>query len=70
MTTSIDVIINGQQKSLDDDVTAERLVHLLSLADQRIAVEINGEIVPRSTYPDRRIAPGDRIEIVRAVGGG
>ena len=66
----IAVTINGEQQTLDSDVTAERLVHLLSLAGQRVAIEINGEIVPRSTFPDRRIATGDRIEIVRAVGGG
>ncbi|MDH3588862.1 MAG: sulfur carrier protein ThiS [Gammaproteobacteria bacterium] len=70
MTTSIEVTINGQHETLDDDVTAEKLVHSMSLGRQRIAVEINGEIVPRSTFAERRIAPGDRIEIVRAVGGG
>lgn len=70
MTTNIDVTINGQRKALDDDVTAEKLVNLLGYAGQRIAVEINGRIVPRSTLPERQIAAGDRIEIVRAVGGG
>ena len=70
MTTSIDVTVNGHQKTLDDDVTAEKLVHLMGCADQRIAVEINGHIVPRSTLGERQIASGDKIEIVRAVGGG
>ena len=70
MTTGIEVTINGQLETLDDNVTAEGLVHSMSLRRQRIAIEINGEIVPRSTFAERRIAPGDRIEIVRAVGGG
>ena len=40
------------------------------LAGQRLAVERNGEIVPRSTFGDTRLADGDRIEVVMAVGGG
>ena len=70
MAPMIDITLNGQQRSLDDGVTAEGLINLLTLADQRIAIEINGEIVPRSTFPERRIVTGDRVEIVRAVGGG
>lgn len=70
MTASIDITLNGERQSLDDGYTAQRLVDLLTLSEQRIAIEINGEIVPRSTFAERRIAAGDRIEIVRAVGGG
>ncbi|MBT8135939.1 MAG: sulfur carrier protein ThiS [Gammaproteobacteria bacterium] len=70
MTTSIDVTVNGRHKTLDEAITADKLVHLLGCADQRIAVEINGHIVPRSMLPERQIARGDKIEIVRAVGGG
>lgn len=70
MTASIEIVVNGDQHSLAPDSSAADLVALLHLGEQRIAMEINGEIVPRSTYPERLIHPGDRIEIVRAVGGG
>lgn len=70
MITGINITLNGEHKSLDKDVTAERLIDLLTLSKQRIAIEINGEIVPRSTFAERRIEAGDRVEIVRAVGGG
>jgi sulfur carrier protein len=42
----------------------------MGLEGKRIAVERNGEVVPRSLYPQTRLASGDRIEIVGAVGGG
>jgi sulfur carrier protein len=46
------------------------LVASLGLAGKRLAVERNGEIVPRSRYADTPLAAGDRLEIVGAVGGG
>ena len=50
--------------------TVEAVVVALGLAGKRIAVEKNGEIVPRSRYSDTPVARGDRLEIVGAVGGG
>ena len=50
--------------------TVADVVAALGLAGKRIAVEKNGEIVPRSRYAATSIAPGDRLEIVGAVGGG
>jgi sulfur carrier protein len=50
--------------------TIADLIGELSLAGKRIAVERNGEIVPRSRYADSPLAPGDRLEIIAAVGGG
>ena len=52
------------------DATVADLVRALGLAGKRIAVEKNGEIVPRSRYATTPVAPGDRLEIVGAVGGG
>ena len=43
---------------------------MLALGGRRIAFEVNGEIVPRSRYSDHELRPGDRVEIVHAVGGG
>jgi sulfur carrier protein len=61
--------LNGVSTAIDATTIAD-LVHALGLQGKRIAVEKNGEIVPRSRYPDTPLAHGDRLEIVRAVGGG
>jgi len=53
-----------------DEATIADLVARLGLAGKRIAIEKNGEIVPRSRYAATSIARGDRVEIVGAVGGG
>jgi thiamine biosynthesis protein ThiS len=63
------ITLNGTLKSTSA-VSVAALVQDLGLEGKRIAVEKNGEIVPRSRYDDTSIADGDRIEIVGAVGGG
>jgi sulfur carrier protein len=63
------ITLNGAATGVDATTLAE-LVASLGLAGKRIAVERNGEIVPRSRYADTPLAPGDRLEIVGAVGGG
>ena len=66
-----DISLNGQPRSLAADVaTVLRLVRGLELEGKRIAIERNGEIVPRSRYADTPLVDGDRLEIVGAVGGG
>jgi sulfur carrier protein len=63
--------VNGAPRALAPGVaTVADLVRHLELEGKRIAVERNGEIVPRSRYADTRVADGDRLEIVGAVGGG
>ena len=52
----------------DSSVTV--LLAQLTLQGARVAVELNQEIIPRSEYPTRTLKPGDRIEIVQAIGGG
>jgi sulfur carrier protein len=67
----VDITVNGTPRTLDaaaHDVAA--LVRALGLEGKRIAVERNGEIVPKSRYGDTPVLPGDRLEIVGAVGGG
>jgi sulfur carrier protein len=63
-------IINGLEQELRPDMTVADVVRDLALEGKRIAVERNGDIVPRSLHTQTRIAPGDRLEIVVAVGGG
>jgi sulfur carrier protein len=66
----IGLIINGEARSFPAALTLAQLVEELSLHGKRIAIERNGEIVPRSLYPETTLADHDRLEIVVAVGGG
>jgi sulfur carrier protein len=62
--------VNGQSRQLDSSVNVARLLESMQLVGKRVAVERNGEIVPRSRYGDTLLAEGDRVEVVVAVGGG
>jgi len=66
----MNIVLNGQPHTLDEACSVADLVQALGHADKRIAVERNGEIVPRSQHVDVLINEGDRLEIVVAVGGG
>ena len=67
---SICITLNGTPREFQAPLTFSQLVDELDLAGRRIAVERNGEIVPRSRFPEACLADGDRIEVVVAVGGG
>jgi sulfur carrier protein len=62
--------VNGAPRVLAAGQTLADLVRALELEGRRIAVELNGEIVPRSRYAATPLRAGDRVEIVGAVGGG
>jgi sulfur carrier protein len=63
--------VNGTPRTFDPAVrTVAELLRALALEGRRIAVEKNGVIVPKSHYADTRVAEGDKLEIVGAVGGG
>lgn len=64
------VNVNGRNEPLDADMKVGDLLARMALRDRRIAVERNGEIVPRSAFDQTMLHDGDRIEIVIAVGGG
>ena len=67
----MEVIVNGASRLVDvSNPDVATLIRLLGLEGKRIAVERNGEIVPRSRFAEARVADGDRIEVVVAVGGG
>jgi sulfur carrier protein len=66
----ITITVNGETQRLDTPITFAALLEKLSLAGKRVALECNGEIVPRGRHGEGRVADGDRIEIVVAVGGG
>ncbi|MFZ0105425.1 MAG: sulfur carrier protein ThiS [Thiobacillus sp.] len=66
----INLIINGESRQFPASLSVAGLVESLDLQGKRVAIERNGEIVPRSQYPETRLDDGDRLEIVVAVGGG
>ena len=70
MSTPIRVTLNGAPRELPAALTFSQLLESLELGERRIAIERNGEIVPRSSFGATRVADGDRIEVVVAVGGG
>jgi sulfur carrier protein len=66
----ITVSINGTTRQLPDFISIAMLIDEIGLTGKRIALELNGEIVPRSLYLTRHLADKDRLEVVVAVGGG
>ncbi|HEY9540471.1 MAG TPA: sulfur carrier protein ThiS [Luteimonas sp.] len=66
----MDIILNGQSLPLPDQTTLAALLEAQHLAQRRVAVEINGEIIPRSLHAEHVLAAGDKVEIVHALGGG
>lgn len=67
----IQLTINGNPRNFEDaQLTVDQLVTRLGLQGKRLAIECNGEIVPRSLFQQTALNSGDKLEIVGAVGGG
>ncbi len=66
----IQLTVNGEFQQFESEITVSQLLETMSLAGKRVALERNGEIVPRSVFSEQRLANGDQLEIVVAVGGG
>ena len=64
------VVVNGQPQQIPDGATVAELLERLKFPPRGIAVELNLQIVPRPQHGERRLAEGDRLEIVSLVGGG
>ena len=64
------VVANGDEVEVADDASVADLLDQLGLAGRLVVVERNGEPVPRRDIATTRLAPGDRLELVRAVAGG
>lgn len=65
-----ELIVNGEPRRFPGPLTVSELVIALDLAGKRVAIERNGEIVPKGCHAETPLADGDRLEIVVAVGGG
>lgn len=70
MSTSIDLVINGQPRQVPEGSTVAQLIAELGLSGKPVAVERNREVVPRAQHPTTVLADGDRLEVVTFVGGG
>ncbi len=70
MSKVITVTINGSTRQLPEFTNVASLIEGLGFTGKRIALERNGEIVPRSLFATQQLADGDRLEVVVAVGGG
>lgn len=70
MSSSIDVVVNGNPRSVAVGTTVLALLGELGLGDKRVAVERNLEVVPRAQHATTLLADGDRLEVVTFVGGG
>jgi len=66
----MELIINGKAEQLPEGINAAQLIEHLGLTNERLAMAVNLEIVPRSSFERHLFSPGDQIEIVRAIGGG
>ena len=67
---NIRVEINGEAREVRPELTLAELIGSLSLAPERVAIELNRQVVRRKDWPRTPLAAGDRIEIVHFVGGG
>lgn len=66
----IRITLNGQPETVGESLTVLGLLEQRELVGKRVAVERNGEIVPRASHAHTRLCEGDQLEIVVAVGGG
>jgi len=66
----MNIVLNGEQRGLEETLTLHGLIDYLELSGKRLAVEVNEEVVPRSQHAEYRLHDGDRVEIVHAIGGG
>jgi sulfur carrier protein len=66
----MEILLNGKTRQLPDGATAAELIDALGLGGRRYAMEVNGELLPKSVHAGHVLEPGDRVEIVHAVGGG
>lgn len=70
MSASIDIVINGQPRPVNEGTTVAGLISELGLAGRPVAVERNREVIPRAQHASTVLAAGDRLEVVTFVGGG
>lgn len=66
----MNVIINGEKKEIFKEVNLNELLKLLSLPSERIAIELNREVVRKKDWETIQVSDGDKLEVIHFVGGG
>jgi len=66
----ITIVLNGEDKQVDNNISVAQLLVKLDLTEKRLAVEINQQIIPRSDFSSLILNEKDNVEIVQAIGGG
>ena len=66
----ITIVLNGNDRQLDDNSNITQLLDKLDLGEKRLAVEVNMQIIPRSDFSSFTLNEQDNVEIVQAIGGG
>jgi len=70
MTATISIELNGEIRTVSDSDSVQDLIDALSLTNQALAIAVNREVVPRAKWREHRFAGGDKVDVVRAIGGG
>ena len=66
----MELFVNGEKKSCADSASLAQFIETLGMKGDRVAVEVNREIVPRTQWAETQLHDGDQLEIVHFVGGG
>ena len=66
----MEIVVNGEQRRVADNINIKQLLAELGLQDKKIAVELNEEIIPASLHEQTQVKEQDSLEIVHAIGGG
>ena len=67
---AINILLNGESREVAKEIRLDQLLDFFSLPQQRIAIEINNNVIRRADWPETVIGEGDKIEVVHFVGGG
>ena len=66
----MNIVLNGADHELAPGATLAKLIDSLELKGRRVAIEVNGRVVPASEHDERTLEDGDRVELISAIGGG
>jgi thiamine biosynthesis protein ThiS len=66
----MNITLNGEQRAVPDGLTVAELLQHLGIQPERVAVEINLDVVRKTTYQERSVTDGDSVEVVQFMGGG
>lgn len=67
---TMQILLNGEETGIQDNASVTELLRILGFEDQRVAVEVNQEVIPRVEHISFILSANDKVEIIHAVGGG